>query len=221
MDESRALRRAGWAGAASVVLIVVGMALCALVGVDAPGASDAAILDRINDGAKQTAAGIGLPVLERGDRAAALVRRRAAAGAGPAVRRRPARARDRAGGGAARRADDHRGVARRVERGHGIVGRVHPRPGHRPRARHGGGLRRAHRADRRRGAGRRDDADRPAGARPADVGRLGVLRRRRAVPVRLLERGHGVRGLRAVAHRRRHRGAAHGVVLAAIVDWLR
>ncbi len=78
--------------------------------------SDAAILERLDDGAEQIAAGIGLPVLSAGDRAAALVRRRAAAGAGPAVRRRPARARDRAGGGAVRRADDHRGVARRVER---------------------------------------------------------------------------------------------------------
>ena len=43
-----------------------------------------------------------------GCRAAALVCHRAASGAGPAVRRRPARARDRARGGAARRADDHR-----------------------------------------------------------------------------------------------------------------
>jgi hypothetical protein len=60
------------------------------------------------------------------------------------------------------------------------------------------------------GASRRDHADRPAGARPAGVGRLGVLRRRRPVPDRLLERGHGVRGLRGVAHRRRHRGAARG-----------
>ena len=58
--------------------------------------------------------------------------------------------------------------------------------------------------------GCRDHADRPAGARPADVGRLGVLRRRRAVPDRLLERGHGIRGLRAVAHRCRHRSAARG-----------
>ena len=63
MDESQALQRSGWAGAASVVLLVVGVGLCALVGVDDPGASDAAILDRLDDGAKQAAAGIGLPVL--------------------------------------------------------------------------------------------------------------------------------------------------------------
>ncbi len=63
MDESRALRRAAWAGAASVVLLGFGVGLCALVGVDDPGVSDAAILERIDDGAKQTAAGIGLPVL--------------------------------------------------------------------------------------------------------------------------------------------------------------
>jgi hypothetical protein len=66
MDESRVLRRAGWAGAASVVLLAVGVGLCALVGVDDPGASDAAILDRLHDGAKQAAAGIGLPVLAAG-----------------------------------------------------------------------------------------------------------------------------------------------------------
>ncbi|NEA34840.1 hypothetical protein [Streptomyces sp. SID13031] len=63
MDESRVLRRAGWAGAASVVLLVVGVALCAPVGVDDPGVSDAALLKRLDDGAWQTAAGIGLPVL--------------------------------------------------------------------------------------------------------------------------------------------------------------
>jgi hypothetical protein len=66
MDESRALQRAGWAGAASVVLLVVGVALCAPVGVDAPGVSDAAILESLDDGAKQAAAGIGLPVLGAG-----------------------------------------------------------------------------------------------------------------------------------------------------------
>jgi hypothetical protein len=63
MDESRVLRRAGWAGAASVVLLAVGVALCALVGVDDPGVSDAVILERLDDGTKQIAAGIGLPVL--------------------------------------------------------------------------------------------------------------------------------------------------------------
>jgi hypothetical protein len=66
MDDSRALRRSAWAGAASVVLLGVGVGLCALVGVDDPGVSDAAILDRINSGAKQTAAGIGLPLLALG-----------------------------------------------------------------------------------------------------------------------------------------------------------
>ncbi len=53
MDESRVIRRAGWAGAASIVLLAVGVALCALVGVDEPGVSDASILARIDDGAKQ------------------------------------------------------------------------------------------------------------------------------------------------------------------------
>jgi hypothetical protein len=66
MDESRALQRAGWAGAVSVVLLMVGVGLCALVGVDDPGVSDAAILERLDDGAKQAAAGIGLPVLSAG-----------------------------------------------------------------------------------------------------------------------------------------------------------
>lgn len=66
MDESRALRRAAWAGVASVVLLGIGVALCALVGVDTPGVSDAAILDRLDDGAKRAAAGIGLPVLSAG-----------------------------------------------------------------------------------------------------------------------------------------------------------
>jgi len=63
MDESRALQRAGWAGAASVVLLVVALSLTALVGVDDPSKSDATILERLNDGARQTAAGIGLPML--------------------------------------------------------------------------------------------------------------------------------------------------------------
>jgi hypothetical protein len=66
MDESRALQRAGWAGAASVVLLAAGVALCASVGVDNPGVSDAAILERIHDGARETAAGIGLPMLATG-----------------------------------------------------------------------------------------------------------------------------------------------------------
>jgi hypothetical protein len=63
MEESRALQRAGWAGAAAVVLLVVGLTLCARAGVEEPGVSDAAILDRLDDGARQTAGGIGLPVL--------------------------------------------------------------------------------------------------------------------------------------------------------------
>jgi hypothetical protein len=66
MDESRALQRTGWAGAASVVLLVVGVALCVPVGVDDPGVSDAAILERLDDGARRAAAGIGLPVLGAG-----------------------------------------------------------------------------------------------------------------------------------------------------------
>lgn len=66
MDESRVLQRAGWAGAASVALLFVGVALCSLAGVDAPGVSDAAIVERLDDGAKQTAAGIGLPLLAAG-----------------------------------------------------------------------------------------------------------------------------------------------------------
>ena len=63
MEESRALQRAGWAGAVAVVLLVVGLTLCAMAGVEEPGVSDAAILDRLDDGARQTAGGIGLPVL--------------------------------------------------------------------------------------------------------------------------------------------------------------
>ncbi len=66
IDESRALRRAGWAGAASVVAIALGVALCSLAGVDAPGASDAAIRDRLDAGARQVAAGVGVPVLGAG-----------------------------------------------------------------------------------------------------------------------------------------------------------
>ncbi|MEV6108593.1 hypothetical protein AB0M28_28400 [Streptomyces sp. NPDC051940] len=66
MDESRALQRAGQAGAASVVLLVAGVALCASAGVDDPSLSDAAIVDRVDDGVRQTAAGIGLVVLAAG-----------------------------------------------------------------------------------------------------------------------------------------------------------
>ena len=134
MDESRALQRAGWAGAASVVLLAVGLALTYLVGVDEASMSDAAILERLDDGGRQAAAGIGVPVLARGCCAAALVCHGAASGAGPAVRRRPARARDRAGGCAARRVDDHRGVTRRGERVRG-TGRTSSPPTRTPPAR--------------------------------------------------------------------------------------
>lgn len=66
MDESRALQRAGWAGACSVVLLAVGVALAYLVGVDDPSMSDAAILKRLNDDTRQVAAGVGMPVLAAG-----------------------------------------------------------------------------------------------------------------------------------------------------------
>ncbi|MGE0058250.1 MAG: hypothetical protein AB7P33_14605 [Dehalococcoidia bacterium] len=66
MDESRALQRAGWAGACSVVLLAVGVALAYLVGVDDPSMSDAAILERLNDDTRQVAAGVGMPVLAAG-----------------------------------------------------------------------------------------------------------------------------------------------------------
>jgi hypothetical protein len=63
MEESRALQRAGWAGATGVVLLIVGLTLCAEAGVEEPGLPDAALLDRLNDGARQTAGGVGLPLL--------------------------------------------------------------------------------------------------------------------------------------------------------------
>jgi hypothetical protein len=66
MYESRALQRAGWAGAASVVLLVAGVALTSLVGVDEASMSDASILERLDDGGRQAAAGIGVPVLAVG-----------------------------------------------------------------------------------------------------------------------------------------------------------
>lgn len=66
MDESRALRRAGWAGAASIVLLVAAVALGYLVGVDDPSMSDSDILARLNDDGRQAAAGAGLPVLAAG-----------------------------------------------------------------------------------------------------------------------------------------------------------
>jgi hypothetical protein len=66
MDQSRALQRAGWAGAASVTLLVVGLALTYLVGVDQASMSDEAILERLDDGGRQAAAGVGVPVLAAG-----------------------------------------------------------------------------------------------------------------------------------------------------------
>jgi len=54
------------AGAASIVLLVGGVALCALAGVDAPGVSDAVILERVDDRANQADAGVGLLVLAAG-----------------------------------------------------------------------------------------------------------------------------------------------------------
>jgi hypothetical protein len=66
MDEWRALQRAGWAGAASVVLLLIGVALGYLVGVDDPGMSDSAILERLEDDARQVAAGVAMPVLAAG-----------------------------------------------------------------------------------------------------------------------------------------------------------
>lgn len=66
MDKSRALQHAAWAGAGSVVLLTVAVALGYLVGVDDPSMSDSAILERLNDDARQVAAGIGMPVLATG-----------------------------------------------------------------------------------------------------------------------------------------------------------
>ena len=64
--ESRALRHAAWAGAASVVLLAGGIGLGYLVGVDDPTMKDADILRRLNDDGRQAAAGIGVPVLAGG-----------------------------------------------------------------------------------------------------------------------------------------------------------
>lgn len=66
MDKAHALQRAGWAGVASVLLLGVGVALTYLVGVDQASMSDAAILARLDDGGRQAAAGIGVPVLAAG-----------------------------------------------------------------------------------------------------------------------------------------------------------
>jgi hypothetical protein len=54
------------AGAASIALVAAGLALTYLVGVDAASMSDASILERLNDGRRQVAAGIGVPVLAAG-----------------------------------------------------------------------------------------------------------------------------------------------------------
>lgn len=66
MDESRALQHSAWAGAGSVVLLTAAVALGYQVGVDDPSMSDSAILERLNDDARQVAAGIAMPVLAAG-----------------------------------------------------------------------------------------------------------------------------------------------------------
>jgi len=66
MAESRALRQAGWAGAAAVVLLIVGLTLCAMGTVEDAGASDAAIVKVLSDGRRQNAADVGLLVLGAG-----------------------------------------------------------------------------------------------------------------------------------------------------------
>lgn len=66
MDESRALRRAGWAGVGSLVLLAGAVGLGYLVGVDDPSMSDADILARLNDDTRQAAAGFAPPVLAAG-----------------------------------------------------------------------------------------------------------------------------------------------------------
>jgi len=66
MDESRALQHSAWAGAGAVVLLTVAVALGYLVGVDDPSMSDSAILERLNDDARQVAAGVAMPVLAAG-----------------------------------------------------------------------------------------------------------------------------------------------------------
>jgi hypothetical protein len=65
-DESRAVQRAAWAGAAAVVLLAVGVALAYMVGVDDPNMSDTAILKRLDDDARQIAAGVGMPLVAAG-----------------------------------------------------------------------------------------------------------------------------------------------------------
>ena len=208
MDESRALQRAGWAGAASIVLLVVGVALGYLVGVDNPSMSDAAILERLNDDARQAAAGSRRPCSLRGSRCCS--------GSPPVC----GEVLDRLSGGdplahatvpaaalfggltitgvsldvssAFAAWSDEFTADPDTVRALGMAGQVLGLTGL-----IGCGVLVAVTTRIAR-----------AGARPADVGGLGVVRRRRTVPVRLLERRHGVRGLRTVAHRCRHRGAA-------------
>ncbi len=210
MDESRALERAGWAGAASVALLVVGLALTYLVGVDQASMSDAAILERLDDGGRQAAAGIGVPVLAAG---VALLLWFATglrqvldrlSGGDPLAHAIVPAAALLGGllitavsldvGSAFAALSDEFTPDPDTTRALGMAGQVLGLTGL-----IGGAVMVAVTTRIAQQA-----------ARPADVGRLGVLRRRRAVLVRLLERGHGVRGLRAVAGRRRHRGAARG-----------
>lgn len=66
MDESRSLQHAAWAGAAAVLLLAAGVALCTSIGVDDPTMTDDEILTRLNDGARQAAAGVGVPLLATG-----------------------------------------------------------------------------------------------------------------------------------------------------------
>ncbi|MEZ4503464.1 MAG: hypothetical protein R3C39_12630 [Dehalococcoidia bacterium] len=63
MNELQTRQRAAWAGIGAVVMIGLGVALGALVGVDQPDLADADILERVNDGPRQIAAGIAMPVL--------------------------------------------------------------------------------------------------------------------------------------------------------------
>ncbi|MBU2662784.1 hypothetical protein KOI35_04615 [Actinoplanes bogorensis] len=61
--ESRALQHAGWAGAVAVVLLIAGLSISATASIEEPGLSDAAVAGRLDDGARQAAAGVGLPLL--------------------------------------------------------------------------------------------------------------------------------------------------------------
>ena len=173
MDESRALQRAGWAGAASVVLLAVGVALGYLVGVDDPSMSDSAILERLNDDARQVAAGVGMPVLAAGIAlllwfATGLRRVLDRLSGGDPLAHAIVPAAALFGGLMIT------GVSLDVASAYAALSDgVHPRPGHRPRARHGGKRCCAHRADRRRGAGRRDRRGSPSRRAPCQRGRSG------------------------------------------------